>query len=56
VGLTGVAVYTFVYPMIQKGDGVSIALVICAFIVAQTERVPAIALFSAALLAGYFLS
>jgi chromate transporter len=56
VGLTGVAVYTFVYPMIQKGDGVSIALVICAFIVAQTERVPAIALFSVALLAGYFLS
>jgi chromate transporter len=56
VGLTGVAVYTFVYPMIQKGDGVSIALVIFTFLVAQTERVPAIALFSAALLAGYVLS
>lgn len=56
VGLTGVAVYTFVFPMILKGDGVSIALVICAFLVAQTERVPAIALFSAALVAGYFLA
>jgi chromate transporter len=56
VGLTGVAVYTFVFPMIQKGDGVSIALVIFTFLVAQTERVPAIALFSAALLAGYVLS
>ena len=56
VGLTGVAVYTFVYPMITKGDGVSIALVICSFLIAQTERVPAIALFSAALVAGYFLS
>lgn len=56
VGLTGVAVYTFVYPMMQKGDGVSIALVVVAFLIAQTERVPAIALFSAALLAGYVLS
>lgn len=56
VGLTGVAVYTFVFPMILKGDGVSIALVICTFLVAQTERVPAIALFSAALVAGYFLA
>lgn len=56
VGLTGVAVYTFVYPMITKGDGVSIALVICAFLIAQTERVPAMALFSAALVAGYFLA
>ena len=56
VGLTGVAVYTFVYPMITKGDGVSIALVICSFLIAQTERVPAIALFSAALVAGYYLS
>lgn len=56
VGLTGVAVYTFVYPMITKGDGVSIALVICSFLIAQTERVPAIALFSGALVAGYCLS
>jgi chromate transporter len=56
VGLTGVAVYTFVYPMITKGDGVSIALVICSFLIAQTERVPAIALFCAALVAGYCLS
>ena len=56
VGLTGVAVYTFVFPMILKGDGVSIALVICAFLIAQTERVPAIALFSVALVAGYFLA
>jgi hypothetical protein len=42
--------------MITKGDGVSIALVICAFLIAQTGRVPAIALFSAALVAGYFLA
>ena len=56
VGLTGVAVYTFVYPMMQKGDWVSIALVVIAFLIAQTERVPAMALFSAALVAGYFLA
>ena len=56
VGLTGVAVYTFVYPMMQKGDGVSIALVVIAFLIAQTERVPAMVLFSAALAAGYFLA
>ncbi len=56
VGLTGVAVYTFINPMIKNGEGVSIAIVICAFLIAKTERVPAIALFSVALLAGYLLS
>ena len=56
VGLTIVAVYTFMSPLIVNGDGVSIAVVILSFLVAQTEKVPTIALFLLALLAGFILA
>ena len=56
VGLTLVAVYTFMSPLIVNGDGVSIAVVILSFLIAQTEQVPAIALFLLALCAGFFLA
>ncbi len=56
VGLTIVAVYTFVLPLINNGDGVAIAVVLLSFIIAQTRKVPAIALFLVALLVGYLLS
>lgn len=56
VGLTLVAVYTFISPLIINGDGVAIAVVIFSFVLAQTERIPAIAVFSLALIAGFFLA
>ncbi len=56
VGLTLVAVYTFMSPLIVNGDWVSIAVVILSFLIAQTEKVPAIALFLFALCAGFFLA
>ena len=56
VGLTLVAVYAFMSPLIVNGDGVSIAVVILSFLIAQTEKVPAIALFLLALFAGFVLA
>jgi chromate transporter len=56
VGLTIVAVYAFMSPLIVNGDGVAIAVVICSFLLAQTEKVPAIAVFILALVAGFILS
>ena len=56
VGLTLVAVYTFMSPLIVNGDGVSIAVVILSFLIAQTEKVPSIALFLLALCAGFLLA
>lgn len=56
VGLTIVAVYTFMSPLIVNGDGVAIAVVLGSFLLAQSGKFPAIALFSAALLAGYLLA
>jgi len=56
VGLTLVAVYAFISPLIVNGDGVSIAVVILSFLIAQTEKVPAIALFLLALLVGFVLA
>jgi chromate transporter len=56
VGLTIVAVYTFVSPLIVNGDGVAIAVVLGSFLLAQSGKFPAIALFSGALLAGYLLA
>ncbi len=55
VGLTLVAVYTFVNPMIIKGDFLNIGIVALTFIISQTTKVPSILLFFIALLAGYFL-
>jgi chromate transporter len=56
VGLTLVAVYAFMSPLIVNGDGVSIAVVILSCLIAQTEKVPAIALFLLALFAGFVLA
>jgi chromate transporter len=56
VGLTLVAVYAFMSPLIVNGDGVSIAVVMLSFLIAQTEKVPAIALFLLALFAGFVLA
>ncbi len=56
VGLTLVAVYAFMSPLIVNGDGVSIAVVLLSFLIAQTEKVPAIALFLLALFAGFVLA
>ena len=56
VGLTIVAVYTFISPLIVNGDGVAIAVVLGSFLLAQSGKFPAIALFSGALLAGYLLA
>ncbi len=56
VGLTIVAVYAFMSPLIVNGDGVSIAVVMLSFLIAQTEKVPAIALFLLALFAGFVLA
>jgi chromate transporter len=56
VGLTIVAVYAFMSPLIVNGDGVAIAVVLCSFLLAQTEKVPAIAVFILALVAGFILS
>jgi len=56
VGLTIVAVYAFMSPLIVNGDGVAIAVVSCSFLLAQTEKVPAIAVFILALVAGFILS
>ena len=56
VGLTIVAVYTFVSPLIVNGDGVAIAVVLGSFLLAQSGKFPAIVLFSGALLAGYLLA
>ena len=56
VGLTIVAVYAFMSPLIVNGDGFAIAVVLCSFLLAQTEKVPAIAVFILALVAGFILS
>lgn len=56
VGLTLVAVYAFISPLIVNGDGVAIAVVIISFLIAQTEKVPAIAVFILALIAGFILA
>jgi hypothetical protein len=43
-------------PLIVNGDGVSIAVVMASFLLAQTEKVPAIAVFILALVAGFILA
>jgi len=55
VGLTMVAVYTFVNPMIVKGDFVDVCVLAITFVLAQYTKIPSIILFSLALLAGIIL-
>jgi chromate transporter len=55
VGLTMVAVYAFVNPMIVKGDFVDVGVLGLTFLLAQYTKIPSIILFSLALLAGIIL-
>lgn len=55
VGLTMVAVYTFVNPMIIQGDFMDVGVVGLTFLLAQYTKIPSIILFSLALLAGILL-
>lgn len=52
VGLTLVAVFTFTKPLVVFGEFISLGIVTAAFILAEKTKIPAIWLFSLALLAG----
>jgi chromate transporter len=52
VGLTLVAVFTFSRPLIVKAQFISLGIVVAAFLLAEKTKIPAILLFSLALLAG----
>jgi chromate transporter len=52
VGLTLVAVFTFTRPMVVEAQVVSLGIVAAAFILAEKTKIPAILLFSLALIAG----
>jgi chromate transporter len=52
VGLTLVAVFTFTRPLIEQAQFISLGMVAVAFILAEKTKIPAILLFSLALLAG----
>ncbi|CAM4128138.1 chromate transporter [Cytophagaceae bacterium 50C-KIRBA] len=56
VGLTIVAVYTFIHPMILQANFIGFGIVIVTFLVAQMTKLPPIALFVIALLAGIIVS
>ena len=55
VGLTGVAVYAFMDPIIIKGDFVALGVILITFILSLSTRLPSIVLFMMALTAGFFL-
>lgn len=52
VGLTLVAVFTFTRPMVVEAQVVSLGIVAAAFILAEKTKIPAILLFTLALIAG----
>ncbi|MFM2402018.1 MAG: hypothetical protein RI950_1535 [Bacteroidota bacterium] len=52
VGLTLVAVFTFTRPLIVEAQFISLGIVVAAFLLAEKTKIPAILLFSLALLAG----
>ena len=52
VGLTLVAVFTFTRPLIVDAQFISLGIVVAAFLLAEKTKIPAILLFSLALLAG----
>lgn len=52
VGLTLVAVFTFTKPLVIHREFISLGMVLAAFILAEKTKIPAIWLFSLALLAG----
>jgi chromate transporter len=55
VGLTGVAVYAFINPIMISGDWIALGVIFFTFLLAQFTRLPSIVLFMMALLAGFFL-
>ena len=55
VGLTGVAVYAFMNPIIIQGDFIALGVILITFILSQSTRLPSIILFMMALMAGFFL-
>ncbi|MHA8058958.1 chromate transporter [Aquirufa nivalisilvae] len=56
VGLTIVAVYAFIHPMIIQANLIGFGIVVVTFLVAQMTKLPPIALFVIALLAGIIVS
>lgn len=52
VGLTMVAVFTFTQPMVVEAQFISLGIVVSAFLLAEKTKIPAILLFSLALIAG----
>ncbi len=54
VGLTLVAVFTFTRPLVVDAQFISLGIVGLAFLLAEKTKIPAILLFSLALLAGIF--
>jgi chromate transporter len=52
VGLTLVAVFTFIRPLIVDAQFVSLGIVAAAFVMAEKTKIPAILLFGLALIAG----
>ncbi|MHA8086662.1 chromate transporter [Aquirufa sp. Wall-65K1] len=56
VGLTIVAVYTFIHPMVVQANLIGFGIVIVTFLVAQMTKLPPIALFVIALVAGIIVS
>ena len=55
VGLTGVAGYAFLNPMMINGDWIAFCVIFSTFLLAQYTRLPSIILFMMALIAGFFL-
>lgn len=56
VGLTFVAVYLFLHPIIAKSDYISIGIVVASFLIAQFTKLPTILLFVFGLLFGIWLN
>jgi chromate transporter len=56
VGLTFVAVYLFIQPILQKSDYISLGIVIASFLIAQFTKLPTILLFVFGLLFGIWLN
>jgi chromate transporter len=55
VGLTGVAVFVFLNPMIIQGDFIALGVILSTFLLSQYTRLPSILLFMMALFVGYLL-
>jgi len=55
VGLTGVAVYAFINPIIIQADFIALGVILSTFLLSQYTRLPSIVLFMMALFAGFLL-